>query len=244
VKARVIFIDDGDVLTDNVRRAAEWRRLIGEYLVPRLGGTPEAWAAANTTVFDAQLKRFFAWLAAQQGAPYENFFQSRQERVRWLSEMCEIVGVATPPPTECDALSRDLQEYIMPRVRAPMSGARAGVRTLHERGFPLATASGALSTELHHALNALGLRDYFPDDRLFGPDLVRAHKGTPEFYPRIFERASVQPRDALVIDNDPRMLDLAASIGAATAIVSNDGAQPHHANVRSLAEVPSLLDTP
>ncbi len=38
-----LFIDDGGVLNDNERRGAEWRRLIGEYLSPRLGGEPPAW---------------------------------------------------------------------------------------------------------------------------------------------------------------------------------------------------------
>jgi len=40
---RVVFLDDGGVLNDNDRRAVEWRRLLGEFFAPRLGGTPEAW---------------------------------------------------------------------------------------------------------------------------------------------------------------------------------------------------------
>ena len=56
-----IFLDDGGVLNDNDRRGAEWRRLIGEFLSPRLGGEPLAWGAANRIVFDAQWKRFESW---------------------------------------------------------------------------------------------------------------------------------------------------------------------------------------
>lgn len=48
-RIRVVFVDDGGVLNDNHLRAPQWRRLLGEYLVPRLGGTPEASATANGT---------------------------------------------------------------------------------------------------------------------------------------------------------------------------------------------------
>jgi hypothetical protein len=35
---RVAFLDDGGVLNDNGRRGPEYRRLLGEYMPPRLGG--------------------------------------------------------------------------------------------------------------------------------------------------------------------------------------------------------------
>ena len=46
-KITTIFLDDGGVMNDNSRRPEQWQRLIGEYCVPRLGGTMEQWAAAN-----------------------------------------------------------------------------------------------------------------------------------------------------------------------------------------------------
>ena len=48
---RVLFIDDGGVLNDYARREPEWLRLIGGCMAPRLGGTPEAWAHANSIEF-------------------------------------------------------------------------------------------------------------------------------------------------------------------------------------------------
>jgi len=38
-----IFLDDGGVITDKERRAAEFARLVGDCFVPLLGGTEEAW---------------------------------------------------------------------------------------------------------------------------------------------------------------------------------------------------------
>ena len=48
---RVLFIDDGGTLNDNRLRAAQWQRFVGEFMAPRMGGDPPAWAAANRDVF-------------------------------------------------------------------------------------------------------------------------------------------------------------------------------------------------
>lgn len=34
-----IFVDDGGVMNDNRLRAPQWRRLLGEFFPPRLGGS-------------------------------------------------------------------------------------------------------------------------------------------------------------------------------------------------------------
>jgi hypothetical protein len=47
-----IFLDDGGVITDKRRRAAEFERLVGDCFVPLLGGTEEAWTRAHRVVAD------------------------------------------------------------------------------------------------------------------------------------------------------------------------------------------------
>ena len=47
-----IFLDDGGVITDKQQRAAEFWRLVGDYFVPLLGGTEEAWTRTHRTVVD------------------------------------------------------------------------------------------------------------------------------------------------------------------------------------------------
>lgn len=92
---RVVFVDDGGVLNDNEVRAPQWRRLLGEYVVPRLGGTPLAWAAANARAFERSWARFVAQMAsAGDSGGVERW--TRSERARWLVDMCEQVGVAAP----------------------------------------------------------------------------------------------------------------------------------------------------
>jgi len=51
-----LFIDDGGVMNDNLLRAPQWRRLIAEFFIPRLGGTAEAWHDANQLIIDQLLE--------------------------------------------------------------------------------------------------------------------------------------------------------------------------------------------
>src|SRR5260370_16480421 len=48
----VIFLDDGGVITDKQQRAAEFGRLVGDYFVPLLGGTEEAWTRTHHAVVE------------------------------------------------------------------------------------------------------------------------------------------------------------------------------------------------
>jgi HAD superfamily hydrolase (TIGR01509 family) len=63
----IIFLDDGGVMNDNNARALQWQRLVGEYFVPLLGGSPEAWSRANRVVTD-RLFEPDAWRRRVQAA--------------------------------------------------------------------------------------------------------------------------------------------------------------------------------
>jgi hypothetical protein len=60
----VLFVDKGGVLIDNSHLSPQWRRLIGEFLSLRLGGSAEAWGVANIPAFEAQVER---WRVAMAG---------------------------------------------------------------------------------------------------------------------------------------------------------------------------------
>jgi phosphoglycolate phosphatase-like HAD superfamily hydrolase len=238
---KAIFIDNGDVMMNNQRRAAEWRRLIGEFLTPRLGATPEAWADANQVIFERQWQRFLAWLDSRDPLEWGDFFAENGERVRWLREMCEYVGVAAP--RDCDALALETQQYVIPRVKAAHDGAPDAIETLHRRGYALYTASGDPSWDLHHSLIAMETRHCF-GERLYGPDLVRVLKGGPLYYERILSDAGVAPEQALVVDNDVRAIAWAAEAGAATVLVTSARAEGSSADhvVERLADLPAWLE--
>lgn len=235
----MIFLDDGGVMNDNTLRSAEWRRLVGEYLTPRLGGSAEAWGAANQVVFEEQWERFEEWQRQQLAAgEYGEFFDSAAERERWLREMCERVGVVAPRSEECVALARETEEYVAPRVRAAFHGAVDAVRALRDQRYTLSTASGSLSKVLERNLTGLGVRECF-SGHLYGSDIAQAHKSSALYYRRIFAHAGIEPQRALVVDDSPLAAGLAREAGANVVLV---GSQAEGLiSIAQLADLPAML---
>ncbi|KAF9155318.1 hypothetical protein BG015_010342 [Linnemannia schmuckeri] len=56
--------------------------------------------------------------------------------------------------------------------------------------------------------------------KLYGPDLIQCHKGSSEFYRRIFEDSGVDARDAVVVDDKEYILAWAKVHGARTVLIS------------------------
>jgi hypothetical protein len=103
VSALNIFLDDGGVITDKQQRAAEFGRLVGDYFVPLLGGTEEAWTHAHRVVaYRLADPQSVSTLAA---ADFVSFYRAYQ--LRWVDGMCELLDLQTPPEEECfDLASR------------------------------------------------------------------------------------------------------------------------------------------
>jgi HAD superfamily hydrolase (TIGR01509 family) len=233
----VVFLDDGGVMNDNRLRGPAWQRLVGEYFIPRLGGAPDAWAAANVAAVE---RMFDDYRRACYGrTDLDAVAVWRDLDLRWLRDMCAIVGVAAPADDDkCIALAEAAAAHITPRVGSAFPGAAEAIRALHARGFPLNTASGERSSELHGYLTGMGVRDCF--GRLYGPDLVRTLKEGPAYYARIFADAGVDPARALVVDDTPQPLRWAAEAGARTLLVG--AATPEFRTIAALADLPALID--
>lgn len=208
---RVVFIDDGGVLNDNDARAPQWRRLLGQFLTPRLGGTPDAWAAANVGAFERSWARYVAHVeGAGDARGIEKW--SREERARWLIDMCEQVGVGVPPSPSDYAIA--VGRWVSERVRSEIPGAIDAVRWLHGRGLVLNTASGGMSWELEPYLRAMGIRDLF--DHLYGPDLIDRYKNGPHFYEALLADAGVDADAAVVVDDGEKVRGWARDAGLRT----------------------------
>ncbi len=232
-----LFIDDGGVLSDNSRRAPEWRRLIAEFFPPRLGGEPEAWAEANRATWRQVAE------AHQPAMAVEGHYVQALEvyEQAWLVAMCEHVGVAAPAGDACAALARESSLYIMRRVRGAFPDAAEAVASLSDAGYTLHTASNQASWELKAYLAPMGVVDRF--GFLFGADLVGCMKPNPRYYERAFAFAEVDPSRALVLDDSPEFLDAARDVGARTVLVGPTEAPPGHLAIPSLAALPALLET-
>ena len=206
-----VFIDDGGVLNDNDTRAPQWRRLLGEYLSPRLGGTPEAWARANVGAFERSLKRYVDHVdSAGDARGIERWV--RGERALWLVDMCDQVGVTAPPDPSAYAI--ETGAWVSERVRSEIPGATDAVRWLHDRGLVLHTASGGLSWELEPYLRGMGILDRF--DHLYGPDLVDRYKNGPHFYEALLADSGARPEESAVVDDSEKVRQWAGSLGLRT----------------------------
>ena len=207
----VVFLDDGGVMNDNAVRAPQWRHLVGEFMPQHLGGTPEQWAEANRVTFPVVWDDLSSRM--RDFACHEDF--QREYDHRWLDSMCAFVGVPTPSEPQVRAIAREAADFLTANVRADHPDAIPAIRALHSAGFELHTASGTRSWELENILGAMGVRECV--GYLFGPDLVGIMKGSPEYYRRVFARAGVDPRSAVVIDDSERSCAWAEAAGA-TAI--------------------------
>ena len=233
-----IFLDDGGVLNDDEVRGVQWPRLLGEYFVPRLGGTTEAWARANPAVLTQMLEPA-AWRALLSEAPDYATFERRYYSA-WLRGMCALVGL--PPPTEAQCLELGVaaEAYVVPRVRAAMPGSSEAVQALRAAGYTLHTASGGGSRTLALYLTSMGVRECF--GRLYGPDLVGAFKIGPAYYHAILADQGLPPEAALFVDDSPKALAWAAQTGAHTLLVGRRTDTGGLAHIPSLANLPHYLD--
>src|SRR5260370_39117666 len=127
-----IFLDDGGVITDKQRRAAEFGRLVGDCFVPLLGGTQEAWTRAHSAVVDRLADP--QSLSACASADFVGFYRAYQ--LRWVAGMCELLDLPTPPEEECLDLSSHAPEAVCSaypwrckrRMASPAPGGAAWMR--------------------------------------------------------------------------------------------------------------------
>jgi len=235
----VLFLDDGGVMSDNDLRAPQWQALVGEYMPPRLGASPAAWAEANRVAVGALFDEWFAWVRAEPDAPYDTLWARYQ--ARWVRDMCAYLGISAPASdADCARLAEAASAWVIPRVRAAFAGAAEAIRALHAAGYVLHTASGEHSAELALYLTAMGVREQFAS--LYGPDLVARPKAGPVFYERIFHHAGVPAARALVVDDSERALAWATAAGAQTVLCRPGGSsQAPPTCIGSLADLPALL---
>lgn len=207
---RVLFVDKGGVLVDNSDLSPQWRRLIGEFLSPRLGGSPPSWGEANVPAFEHQLERWRAAMAGRGPADIRGFF-AKDARL-WFLDMCDGVGVARPSDEEADRIAADTIAYVKAHLQMPPPRrALDALRVLRQRGVILHIASADAHDELVAFLRQIGARDLF--DRVYGSDLVNTWKFGPEYYRAVLADSGVDANRAAVVDDSVEALSWAHECG-------------------------------
>jgi len=232
---RVVFLDDGGVLNDNERRAPEWRRLLGEFFAPRLGGSATAWGEANRIVFD-DIWRDWQWLQERGEEVGPDWWPSQNPR--WLAGMCERVGV--PVPADVAGTVADSHRYVMEHIECAYPDAAPALRAMHSRGLTLHLASGGQSYELEPYLRRMGVWELI--GRPYGADIVGVNKTSRRYYERIVADSGVDPRDAIVVDSHAQPLEWADATGFRTVHVDRLGTGSRFTRIASLDQLLPLLD--
>jgi FMN phosphatase YigB (HAD superfamily) len=230
----VVFLDDGGVLNDNDRRAPEWRRLLGEFFPPRLGGTPDAWADANQVVFEG-IWRDWQRLQARGEELAPDWWPAQNPR--WLVGMCERVGV--PVPDDIEGTVKASHRHVMAGIDCAYPDAAPAMRAMHANGITLHLASGGQTYELEAYLRRMGVWELI--DRPYGADLLGVNKTGPRYYARIVEDSGVDPRDAIVVDSHAAPLEWADAVGFRTVHVDRLGVGSRFERITALDQLLPLL---
>ena len=236
---RVLFVDKGGVLLDNSALSVQWRRLIGEFLAPRLGGRHEDWGAANVPAFQRQWERFQQAAAAGGPADIRGFFA--KDARQWFLEMCDGVGIERPTDDVADTIAADTVSYVKGRLDIPVPRALAALRALRSRGVVLHTASADAHDDLVEFLERIGGRDLF--DRVYGSDLVNTWKFGPDYYRAVLADSGVDPARAVVVDDSPQAIAWASECGLRGFLVERrDGEAFDDAVARTFEVVAGAID--
>jgi len=136
---KAIFLDMDGVLVDAELLPLEYLRLMGDVLVPALGGTNEAWAGANRHVFLvlAQEFRDLTW-------PADPVASERRGYRLNVQRMCAYLGIAQPSDEDATRLGRAFNIYVRTNMTAVFEDAAPTIHRL-SRGHELHLASGSPS---------------------------------------------------------------------------------------------------
>lgn len=222
------------MLNDNERRAPEWRRLLGEYFAPLLGGTPEAWGEANRVVFDGIWRDWQALLDRREDVGTD--WWPAQDR-RWLTGMCEDVGVAVP--ADIAGTVKACRRYVMERIDCAYPDAAPAMRAMRDQGVALHLASGGRTDELEPYMRRMGVWELI--GRPYGVDLLGVSKTGPRYYERIVADSGVEPSGAIVVDDSATVLEWAEATGFRAVHMDRAARGSRFERITSLGELLPLL---
>lgn len=206
----IIFFDDGGVMNDNKLREPQWRELVGKWFSSRFGGKRSSWQRANSVALRNEMKFIYD---LQQGiVPMNNYTKMREQMdYAWVSTMFKEVGIKPPNFQAGLEIGREAIMWIAPQVLAAFPGIINVIKTLATK-YQLHTASNEESYMLDAYLQGMGVRDCF--GTLFGVDLVNYFKVSKIYYEKIFSELNIEPSQAIIIEDNPRIVKLIENTGA------------------------------
>ncbi|MCJ7650408.1 MAG: HAD hydrolase-like protein [Candidatus Lokiarchaeota archaeon] len=233
-----IFFDDGGVLNDNSVRGEQWKKLVGEYYYSRFGGVPEIWGEANHKIITSYLNIFWSDLR-ERFRDYQTFYTDFKKNM--VLGMFREVGEDLPKNINLIEVFNSVTQYVIPKVRSAIPGVIESIKKLSSSGYSLYTAAGAVSTEMKMYLEGMGIIQYFKG--FYGPDLINTWKSGKDFYRAIFKDLSINPKNAIIIDDQPRFLEVALQTGANViqSCITGEFEPQYPFYVKKMKDLPQLI---
>ena len=228
---RAVFFDLDGVILDPARTGPEWERLTGEFFARALGGAAVDWAEANRRVITGLLDAYEQPLDDPLAAEV-------RLGIDWVNALCRELGSSPPPEAEAARLARAAEIHVCANTTAAFACTSPVIEALRP-AYALHTATGNFSWRVDALLTQLGVLDVFRVRS--GPDVVGAAKHTTRFYERALAAAGVTPEESLIVDDNAAQLDLAASLGARTALIGNAPGSAYDLLLGSIEELPARL---
>ena len=120
-------------------------------------------------------------------------------------------GKNYPKELKVEEVFNSTRQYVIPKVRSAIPGVIDSIKELFARKYILCTAAGVVSIEMKMYLEGMGLIKYFKG--IYGPDIINTTKSDPDYYKALFNLSHVDPKKAIIIDDQPQFLENALNVG-------------------------------
>jgi len=130
------------------------------------------------------------------------------------------VGLSEEEADQAVAIYRDIFDTVAPPLVSSFPGVEETLRTLHERGIPMAVATSRGRHSLLMLMQQLGLDAYIPPEHCFAVDSVARPKPAPDMVYLILAKLGVRPEETLVVGDTTFDIEMGRNAGCHTCGVS------------------------
>lgn len=115
---------------------------------------------------------------------------------------------------------RELFMGIALKTTTAFPGVAETVKTLYERGIPMAIASSRSRPSLLALTKEIGIGEFIPQENIFGMESVARPKPAPDLVYAVAARLGVKPEETLVVGDTTFDLEMGRAAGAHTCGVT------------------------
>ncbi len=158
----------------------------------------------------------------------------------WVETMFDGSGIELPSKLQYSNILQEADSYVIPKIKSAYPYIIETIKKLHKEGYELNTASGGSERWLKLFLEPMGILSCFKT--VYGTDIINTRKASTNYYTKIFEREKINPKQAIIINDNIEMLNRAKKLGANVIQSCLDGQEPEmEFFITETKEIPNLI---